>query len=109
MASKIVPEKRQNNEDKKNIEININSPITISDEQFNKSVEEVKQKLFVSDEDKLFLYANYKQAYFGDNTTPKPSIFDRIAMAKWKSWFGVRGKTKDEAMNDYVKKVATLR
>ena len=101
MTSKIVPEKIVN--------AKIDSLEDILTQKFNKSALDVKEKLFVSDDDKLFLYANYKQALFGDNTTPKPSIFDRVAMAKWKSWNGVLGKSKEDAMTDYIKKVASLR
>jgi len=101
MTSKIAPEKLVNGE--------INPLEDILTQKFNKSALDVKEKLFATDEDKLFLYANYKQALFGDNTTPKPSIFDRVAMAKWKSWSAVSGKSKEQAMTDYIKKVGLMR
>ena len=100
MTSKIAPEKKVN--------AKIDLLEDVLTQKFNKSVLDVKGKMFVSDGDKLFLYANYKQALFGNNTTTKPSIFDRVAMAKWKSWLAVLGKSKEEAMNDYIKKVGLL-
>ena len=101
MTSKIAPEKIVN--------AKIDPLEDILTQKFNKSVLDVKEKMFASDDDKLFLYANYKQALFGDNITTKPSIFDRVAMAKWKSWNGVLGKSKEEAMTDYIKKVGLMR
>ena len=73
--------------------------------KFNKYVSKVKKLESVSDEDKLYLYSQYKQAHFGDNNTDKPSLFDRIAMAKWKAWNEVNGQSKEESINKYIRKL----
>ena len=40
----------------------------------------------ISDSDKLLIYALGQQAEYGENKTPKPSIFDTVARAKWNAW-----------------------
>jgi len=76
--------------------------------KFNKYITKVKKLESVSDEDKLYLYSQYKQALFGDNNSDKPSLFDRVSMAKWKAWNGVKGQTKEESINKYIRKVKDL-
>jgi diazepam-binding inhibitor (GABA receptor modulating acyl-CoA-binding protein) len=78
------------------------------DRKFNKYISKVKKLESVSNDNKLFLYANYKQALFGDNNIDKPSIFNRVEMEKWKAWDGNRGITKDEAKERYIRKVKDL-
>jgi len=78
------------------------------DEKFNKYISKVKKLEYVSNDDKLFLYANYKQALLGDNNLDKPSIFNRVEMEKWKAWDGNRGVTKNEAKERYIRKVKDL-
>jgi diazepam-binding inhibitor (GABA receptor modulator, acyl-CoA-binding protein) len=58
---------------------------------------------------KLKLYALYKQASSGDNTEKKPGFGDMVGRAKWDAWNGVKGKTSDEAMQDYIDYVAELK
>jgi len=78
------------------------------DRKFNKYISKVKKLEYVSNDDKLFLYANYKQALLGDNNLDKPSIFNRVEMEKWKAWDGNRGVTKNEAKERYIRKVKDL-
>jgi diazepam-binding inhibitor (GABA receptor modulator, acyl-CoA-binding protein) len=62
-----------------------------------------------SNETLLILYSLYKQATEGDNTTDPPSNpFDFVSKAKYDAWAGVKGKTKEEAMKDYVDLVNKL-
>jgi len=76
--------------------------------QFNTAVLAIKDVSDIDNETKLFLYANYKQALFGDNNKEKPSIFNRVEMAKWKEWHSIRGKSNEAAMKDYIDKVNSL-
>ena len=78
-------------------------------EKFNKYSEKVKKIENITNEDKLFLYSNYKQALNGDNTNEKPSIFNRVDMEKWKSWNSVKGKSSEDAMKDYIRKEKELK
>ena len=61
-----------------------------------------------SNADKLKLYALYKQATAGANTTPKPSMLDFVGGAKWEAWAGVRGLAQGEAEAQYTALVASL-
>lgn len=56
----------------------------------------------------LKLYALYKQASAGDNAEPKPGFSDLVARAKWDAWNGLKGKTRDEAMQQYVDLIESL-
>jgi acyl-CoA-binding protein len=76
--------------------------------KFNKYIHKVKELLYVSNDDKLFLYANYKQALEGNNNKDKPSILDRVSMEKWKAWNSVENQSKEDSMKLYIKKVKML-
>lgn len=56
----------------------------------------------------LQLYALYKQATEGDNTSPRPSLTDLVARAKWDAWTKLKGLNREEAMRRYAELVATL-
>ena len=58
----------------------------------------------------LQLYSLYKQATEGDlNTDPPSNPFDFVAKAKYEAWTSLKGKTKDEAMQEYVVLVESLK
>ncbi len=57
----------------------------------------------------LQLYALYKQATEGDNTTAKPSLTDLVARAKWDAWAKLEGTTPDEAKQQYIDLIESLR
>ncbi|KAH6759859.1 acyl-CoA-binding protein 6 [Perilla frutescens var. hirtella] len=61
-----------------------------------------------SNENKLILYGLFKQATVGDVNTSRPGIFNMRDRAKWDAWKAVEGKSKDEAMSDYITKVKQL-
>ena len=61
-----------------------------------------------SNEDLLRLYALYKQATEGDVTGERPGGFDFKAIAKYDAWADVKGKSKDQAMQEYVSLVQRL-
>jgi acyl-CoA-binding protein len=76
--------------------------------KFNKYIIAVKKLAYVSDNDKLYLYANYKQALIGNNNNEKPSILNRVEMAKWKQWYSLKDTNKETAMKNYIRKVKEL-
>jgi diazepam-binding inhibitor (GABA receptor modulating acyl-CoA-binding protein) len=78
------------------------------EKRFKKYCEKAKKINNISNEDKLFLYANYKQYLFGNNNNEKPFILDRVEMAKWKSWDSIRDTPKDVAIKNYIKKVKDI-
>ena len=54
------------------------------------------------------LYALYKQATEGDVSGERPGGFDFKAIAKYDAWAEVKGKSKDDAMKEYVSLVDRL-
>jgi diazepam-binding inhibitor (GABA receptor modulator, acyl-CoA-binding protein) len=61
-----------------------------------------------SNEELLQLYALYKQATEGDVNDDKPAGFDFKAMFKYEAWAAVKGRSKEQAMQDYISLVNTL-
>ena len=59
----------------------------------------------LSNEDKLRLYALYKQATHGRNTTPAPGFFDMVGKYKWEAWRGLGDMEKTAAMQAYVEEL----
>jgi acyl-CoA-binding protein len=58
----------------------------------------------------LQLYSLYKQATEGDvNVDPPANPFDFVSKAKFEAWAGLKGKTKEAAMQDYVSLIDKLK
>jgi acyl-CoA-binding protein len=58
----------------------------------------------------LQLYALYKQALEGDiHIDPPSNPFDFVGKAKYEAWEGLKGKSKEDAMQDYVDLVEGLK
>lgn len=58
----------------------------------------------------LQLYSLYKQATEGDvNVDPPANPFDFVSKAKYEAWSGLKGKTKEAAMQDYIALVGKLK
>ena len=63
-----------------------------------------------SNEILLQLYSLYKQATEGDvNTEPPANAFDFVNKAKYEAWSGLKGKSKDSAMQEYMDLVSKLK
>ncbi|KAK8712158.1 hypothetical protein V6N13_147405 [Hibiscus sabdariffa] len=78
-------------------------------EKFEEHAEKVKTlPAALSNEDMLILYGLYKQATVGPVNTSRPGMLDLKGKAKWDAWKAVEGKSKDEAMGDYITKVKQL-
>lgn len=78
-------------------------------QQFNNAVtrsKELTQR--PSNEELLQLYALYKQATEGDATGDRPGGFDFKAIAKFDAWAELKGKTKEQAMQQYVALMGNL-
>ncbi|MEP6736529.1 MAG: acyl-CoA-binding protein [Chryseolinea sp.] len=61
-----------------------------------------------SNQELLDLYGLYKQATEGDVTGDRPGGFDFKGIAKFDSWEALKGKTKEQAMTEYVHLVDQL-
>lgn len=60
-------------------------------------------------QDKLKLYALYKQGSLGDVEGERPSAVNFVAQAKYDAWAKVRGLSKSEAMQQYIDLVNQLK
>ena len=56
----------------------------------------------------LKLYSYYKQATDGDVSGARPGGFDFVGGAKHDAWSKLKGMSKDEAMQNYIKQVDKL-
>lgn len=62
-----------------------------------------------SNDSLLQLYSFFKQATTGDVNVDAPSNpFDFVNKAKYEAWCNLKGKTKEEAMQAYIKLVSNL-
>jgi diazepam-binding inhibitor (GABA receptor modulator, acyl-CoA-binding protein) len=78
-------------------------------EQFNNAVTQSKAlPERPSNEDLLLLYALFKQSTEGDVTGERPGGFDFKAIAKHDAWTEQKGKSKEQAMQEYVNLVNRL-
>ncbi len=58
----------------------------------------------------LQIYALYKQAVEGDlNIDPPSNPFDFVGKAKYSAWEGLKGKSKEDAMHEYIDLIAELK
>jgi diazepam-binding inhibitor (GABA receptor modulator, acyl-CoA-binding protein) len=57
----------------------------------------------------LKIYALYKQGSIGDNADKKPGFSDMVGRAKWDAWNGLKGTSSDDAMQQYVDLIESLK
>lgn len=57
----------------------------------------------------LKIYALYKQATEGDNEAKKPSFTDMVGRAKWDAWEKLKDMTLDDAKQQYIDLIESLR
>jgi acyl-CoA-binding protein len=57
----------------------------------------------------LKIYALYKQASAGDVEGKRPGFTDMVGRAKFDAWAALKGKTSDEAMQEYVDLIESLK
>ena len=58
---------------------------------------------------KLQLYALYKQGAEGDVEGKRPGFTDMVGRAKWDAWNELKGKSSDEAMQEYIDLIESLK
>lgn len=77
--------------------------------QFNIAIEEIKKLDSMSNDDKGYFYARYKQATVGDNPQKEsPSFFDFVGKAKWNAWNTCIGMSADQAAREYIAHASKL-
>ena len=57
----------------------------------------------------LKIYALYKQASAGDVEGKRPGFTDMVGRAKWDAWTEVKGKSAEDAMQEYVDLIESLK
>jgi diazepam-binding inhibitor (GABA receptor modulating acyl-CoA-binding protein) len=57
----------------------------------------------------LKIYALYKQASTGDVDGKRPGFTDMVGRAKWDAWNGLKGTAGEQAMQDYVDLIESLK
>jgi acyl-CoA-binding protein len=78
-------------------------------DEFNDASERVKNlPARPSNDDLLKLYALFKQGSVGDVSGKRPGMLDVKGRAKYDAWAKAKGKSKDDAMNEYVDLVKRL-
>ncbi|KTW29422.1 hypothetical protein T552_01373 [Pneumocystis carinii B80] len=79
-------------------------------EEFEQAAKDVKNlSLTPSDSELLELYALYKQATEGDINKERPGFFDAKGKCKWDAWNKQKGKSKEDAMREYIDLVNALK
>lgn len=56
----------------------------------------------------LKIYSLYKQATEGDVEGKRPGMLDMVGRAKFDAWDKLKGKSKDDAMQEYVDLIESL-
>ena len=78
--------------------------------QFDKAVADSKSLSEKPDNATLLkLYALYKQGSSGDVDGKRPGFTDMVGRAKWDAWNAVKGKSSDDAMQDYIDLINSLK
>ncbi len=57
----------------------------------------------------LKIYALYKQATAGEVEGKRPGFTDLVGRAKYDAWAGLKGKSADDAMQEYVDLIESLK
>nr|MBV6630557.1 acyl-CoA-binding protein [Oceanococcus sp. HetDA_MAG_MS8] len=78
--------------------------------QFEAAVEKVRTApadgpLKPSNEEKLKMYALFRQAKDGDVSGKRPGMLDPVGRFKYDAWANLKGMSQEEAMQKYVDQV----
>ena len=77
--------------------------------QFNKAVANSKTLADRPDNATLLqIYALYKQASEGDNSSKRPGMLDMVGRAKWDAWDALKGTDEAQAMQQYIDLIESL-
>ena len=77
---------------------------------FEKAIKESKELPEKPDNQTLLqIYSLYKQATEGDNEGKRPGFTDMVGRIKFDAWAALKGKGGDEAMQEYVDLIESLK
>lgn len=78
--------------------------------RFEKAVAESKSLPARPDNATLLkIYALYKQSTDGDNTGKRPGFTDLVGRAKFDAWKGMEGTSNEQAMQNYIDLIESLK
>ena len=78
--------------------------------RFEKAVAESKSLPARPDNSTLLkIYALYKQSTDGDNAGKRPGFTDLVGRAKFDAWKGMEGTSKEQAMQNYIDLIESLK
>jgi diazepam-binding inhibitor (GABA receptor modulating acyl-CoA-binding protein) len=78
--------------------------------QFEQAIADSKNLLERPDNMTLLkMYALYKQASEGDSSGDRPGMTDMVGRFKWDAWAGLKGTSKEDAMQQYVDLITDLK
>ncbi|MCR2746671.1 acyl-CoA-binding protein [Limnobacter parvus] len=78
--------------------------------RFEKAVAESKSLPARPDNQTLLkIYALFKQASEGDNTGKRPGFTDIVGRAKYDAWKGLEGTSNEQAMQNYIDLIESLK
>ena len=78
--------------------------------RFEKAVAEYKSLPARPDNANLLkIYALYKQSTDGDNTGKRPGFTDLVGRAKFDAWKGMEGTSNEQAMQNYIDLIESLK
>jgi acyl-CoA-binding protein len=87
----------------------LENPVSLKD-QFEAAVAESKNLPERPDNMTLLkLYALYKQGSSGDVQDKRPGFTDMVGRAKWDAWNELKGTASDEAMQQYIDLIESLK
>lgn len=81
-------------------------------QQFEETVDFVQNSegdVQLSNEQKLQMYALFKQATEGDVSGKKPGMMDFVARAKYTAWEELKGTDSETAMKKYINEVEAFK
>jgi diazepam-binding inhibitor (GABA receptor modulator, acyl-CoA-binding protein) len=85
-------------------------PMSTLKTKFEKAVAESKSLPEKPDNMTLLkIYSLYKQATEGDVEGKRPGFTDMVGRAKYDAWAGVKGKSNDDAMQEYIDLIESLK
>ena len=78
--------------------------------RFEKAVAESKSLPARPDNQTLLkIYALFKQSTEGDNTGKRPGFTDIVGRANYDAWKGLEGTSNDQAMQNYIDLIESLK
>ncbi|KAL1021895.1 hypothetical protein UPYG_G00019420 [Umbra pygmaea] len=82
----------------------------MSMEEFNKAANDLRNLPVLPTYAELaVVYGLYKQVTIGDVNKARPGIFNFEGKSKWDGWKAQEGKSKEDAVKEYIAYVAVLK